>query len=144
MPKINRSALMPFAAQYMYDIVNDVSAYPDFLPWCGGAKILSSGEGYREAAVLIKKGPLNHWFSTRNQLTKNARIDMRLVDGPFKKLQGAWEFRVLDDEACKILLNLEFEFSNGLTAALLTPVFSQIANTMVDSFCARAQEIHTA
>ncbi len=135
---------MPFAAQYMYDIVNDVSAYPDFLPWCGGAKILSSGEDYREASVLMKKGPLNHWFSTRNQLTENERIDMRLIDGPFKKLQGAWVFQALDSESCKISLDLEFEFSNGLTSALLTPIFSQIANTMVDSFCTRAQEIYTA
>ncbi len=135
---------MPFAAQYMYDIVNDVSAYPDFLPWCGGAKILSSGEDYREASVLMKKGPLNHWFSTRNQLTENERIDMRLIDGPFKKLQGAWVFQALDSESCKISLDLEFDFSNGLTSALLTPIFSQIANTMVDSFCTRAQEIYTA
>ncbi len=135
---------MPFAAQYMYDIVNDVSAYPDFLPWCGDAKILSSGEGYQEASVLMKKGPLNHWFSTSNKLTKNEKIDMRLLDGPFKKLQGAWVFQALDSESCKISLDLEFEFSNGLTSALLTPIFSQIANTMVDSFCTRAQEIYTA
>ncbi len=135
---------MPFAAQYMYDIVNDVSAYPDFLPWCGGAKTLSSGEDYLEAAVLMKKGPLNHWFSTRNQLTENEKIDMQLLDGPFRKLQGAWIFQALDSESCKISLDLEFEFSNMLTSTLLTPVFSQIANTMVDSFCTRAQEMYTA
>ncbi len=135
---------MPFAAQYMYDIVNDVSAYPDFLPWCGGTKTLSSDEDYREAAVLIKRGPLNNWFSTRNKLTKNEKIDMQLIDGPFKKLQGAWVFQALDSESCKISLDLEFEFSNRLTSTLLTPVFSQIANTMVESFCTRAQEIYKA
>lgn len=142
MPKIHRSALMPYSAETMYDIVNDVVAYPEFLPWCGGSKILSQDDASMDASVLMKKGKLNHWFSTRNQLEKNQTIDMQLIDGPFKKLAGSWHFHELDADSCKIELNLEFEFSLGLASALLTPIFSQIANTMVDSFCSRAYEVN--
>ena len=142
MPKIHRSALMPYSAETMYRIVNDVVAYPDFLPWCGDSNILAQDETSMHASVLITKGKLNHWFSTSNRLEENRTIDMQLIDGPFKKLEGKWQFHHLDAESCKIELDLEFEFSFGLASALLTPIFSQIANTMVDSFCERARIIH--
>ena len=90
----------------------------------------------------MKKGPLNHWFSTRNSLLRDQRIDMQLIDGPFKKLDGGWQFQKLDEQSCKVELKLDFEFSSDLTSKLLTPIFSQIANTMVDSFCARAHEVY--
>ncbi len=142
MPTIQRSALMPYSSQAMFEIVNNVRAYPDFLPWCGGVKVLSEDDNLMEASILMKKGPLNHWFSTRNSLLKFQRIDMLLIDGPFKKLDGSWQFLALDDESCKVEFKLDFEFSSGLTSKLLTPIFSQIASTMVDSFCARAREVY--
>ncbi len=131
---------MPNSAKTMYEIVNNVMDYPKFLPWCGGVKIISQNDAVIEASVLMKKGLLNHWFSTRNTLTENERIDMSLLDGPFKTLQGSWSFQKIDEESSKIELNLSFEFSSGLATSVLTPIFSQIANTMVDSFCARAHE----
>lgn len=142
MPKIRRSAIMPFSAGVMYDIVNDIEAYPKFLPWCGGARINHRDETIMEASVLMKKGLLNHWFTTRNKLYSNERIEMDLVDGPFKVLQGTWEFCRIDEDASRIELDLTFEFSSGVATSVLTPVFSKIANTMVDSFCARAYEIN--
>ncbi|NNE64417.1 MAG: type II toxin-antitoxin system RatA family toxin [Gammaproteobacteria bacterium] len=142
MPKIRRSAIMPFSAEVMYDIVNDIEAYPEFLPWCGGARINHRDETIMEASVLMKKGLLNHWFTTRNKLYSNERIEMNLVDGPFKVLQGSWEFCRIDEDASRIELDLTFEFSSGVATSVLTPVFSKIANTMVDSFCARAYEIN--
>lgn len=142
MPRIQRSAIMPFSAGVMYDIVNDVEAYPEFLPWCGGARIIHRDNTVMEASVLMKKGLLNHWFTTRNNLYINERIELNLVDGPFKLLQGTWEFHRLDEDASKIELDLTFEFSSGVANSVLTPVFSQIANTMVDSFCSRAYEIN--
>lgn len=142
MPKIHRSALMPYSAETMFNIVNDVVAYPDFLPWCGDSNILSQDERSMDASVLMKKGKLNHWFSTHNELKTNQSIDMKLIDGPFKKLEGIWRFHKLDADSCKIELDLEFEFSLGLASTLLTPIFTQIANTMVDSFCARAYEVN--
>jgi len=139
---INRSALMPYSAHIMYDVVNDVAAYPEFLPWCAETKILSQSETSMEASLLMKKAGVNHWFSTRNSLVKNKKIEINLLDGPFKRLEGAWEFVEFNDQASKIILKLEFEFSHGLGKSLIAPVFSRIANTMVDSFCARALEVY--
>ena len=142
MTSINRSALMPYSAQTMYQIVNNVAAYPEFLPWCAGVKILSQSETAMQASLLMKKAGVNHWFSTSNTLVKNKKIVMKLLDGPFKRLEGGWEFVELDEQSCKITLKLEFEFSSGLGKTLIAPVFSRIANTMVDSFCARAHEVN--
>lgn len=133
---------MPFSAKVMYDIVNDVEAYPQYLPWCGGARINSVNETVMEASVLMKKGLLNRWFTTRNHLNPSEQIQVDLVDGPFKVLSGMWKFSDLDEDASKIELDLTFEFSSGVASSVLAPVFSQIANTMVDSFCSRAYEIN--
>ena len=133
---------MPYSAQTMYEIVNNVTAYPDFLPWCADVKILSQSETLMEAAILMKKARVNHWFSTSNRLVKNKKIAMTLLEGPFKRLEGGWEFIEFDDQASKITLRLDFEFSHGLGKKLIAPVFTRIANTMVDSFCARAHEVN--
>ena len=142
MTSIDRSALMPYTAQTMYEVVNNVAEYPEFLPWCADAKILCQSETSMDASLLIKKAGVKHWFSTSNMLVKNKKIEMRLLDGPFKRLEGSWEFVEFDDQASKIILKLEFEFSHGLGKTLIAPIFSQIANTMVDSFCARAHEVN--
>jgi ribosome-associated toxin RatA of RatAB toxin-antitoxin module len=139
---INRSAIMPYSPQVMYEVVNNVTEYPEFLPWCADAKILSQNETSMEASIQMKKAGVNHWFSTRNSLEKNKKIEIKLLDGPFKQLDGSWEFIELGDQGCKIILNLEFEFSHGLGKKLIASVFSQIANTMVDSFCVRADEVN--
>ena len=139
---ISRSALMPYAAQIMYEVVNNVAEYPEFLPWCADARILSQSDTLMEASILMKKTWVNHWFSTRNSLVKNKKIEMELLDGPFKRLEGSWEFTDYDDQGSRIKLDLEFEFPNGLGKVLIAPVFSRIANTMVDSFCTRAHEIN--
>jgi ribosome-associated toxin RatA of RatAB toxin-antitoxin module len=139
---ISRSALMPYAAQTMYEVVNNVAEYPDFLPWCADARILSQSDTLMEASILMKKAGVNHWFSTRNSLMKNKKIEIELLDGPFKRLEGSWEFTDYDDQGSRIKLDLEFEFPNGLGMVLIAPVFSRIANTMVDSFCTRAHEIN--
>ena len=92
MPTIQRSALVPHSAQKMFDLVNDVESYPQFLPWCSGAATLESSEQQYTARVEMKKGPLSQHFTTRNVLTPGTQINMSLVDGPFKKLQGQWQF----------------------------------------------------
>lgn len=133
---------MPYSAKTMYEVVNRVSEYPEFLPWCADAKILSQNDTSMDASILIKKAGVNHWFSTSNSLVKNKTIEMNLLDGPFKKLEGVWEFIEFDEKASKIILKLEFEFSLGLGKTLIAPVFSQIANSMVESFCNRAHQIN--
>lgn len=142
MTEINRNALMPYSAAQMYDIVNDVSSYPDYLPWCGGVIIHKQTDDMMEASIQMKKVGLNHWFRTRNQLVPGRSIEVKLVEGPFRKLQGNWTFKVLDDEACRISLSLQFEVASGIVGAVLSPAFNHIANTMVDSFCQRARKIY--
>lgn len=142
MATINRSALMPYSNSQMYTIVNAVEDYPDFLPWCASSKILTQSETIMEASILMKKGKLNHSFSTRNTLTENERIHMQLIDGPFKSLSGDWKFTTLSEQASKIELHLKFEFSNRLIGMLIGPVFTQIADSLVDAFCQRADQIY--
>ena len=142
MPEILRSALMPFAADYMYQVVNDVAAYPLFLPWCGGVTIHHADDSLMEASILMKKGKLDHWFRTRNNLQPGRLIEMTLIEGPFSQLQGCWRFTPIDEAASKIELSLIFEMDKSLTAMLIKPAFTRIANTMVESFCSRAKALH--
>ncbi len=142
MTEINRNALMPYSAAQMYDIVNDVSSYPDYLPWCGGVIIHKQTDDMMEASIQMKKVGLNHWFRTRNSLIPGSSIEVKLVEGPFRKLQGNWDFKALDEEACRISLSLQFEVASGIVGAVLSPAFNHIANTMVDSFCQRARKIY--
>ena len=140
MPEIRRSALMPYPAQFMYDIVNDVDSYPEFLPWCGSVKIHQLDNSSMEASILMRGAGLNHWFKTRNSMVPGKSIEMELVEGPFSKLEGLWSFTPIDSEGCKIELRLLFEMKQGLASTLIAPAFSRIANTMVDSFCDRARD----
>ncbi len=142
MKKISRSALLPYSAEQMYQLVNDVSQYPEFLPWCGGAEILQQGETFMEASVTIAKAGIEQKFVTRNHLVPNQRIEMQLVDGPFKALMGEWEFKVLDEDACKVMLDIHFEMKSGLLNMAVGKVFEQIASTLVDAFCQRAREVY--
>ena len=114
MPQISRTALVPYSAEQMYQLVNDVQSYPQFLPGCTGSRILESTPGQMTAAVDVSKAGISKTFTTRNQLTSNQSILMNLVDGPFKKLIGGWKFTPLSQEACRIEFHLDFEFTNKL------------------------------
>jgi len=127
----------------MYQLVNNVDAYASFLPWCRSSKILSQSETEMVACVEIAKGVLNKTFTTRNTLHQDRRIELVLVDGPFKKLQGYWQFDVMKtDSACKVNLDLEFEFDSAMISIAAKPIFMQIATTLVDAFCKRAVEVY--
>ena len=133
---------MPYPATVMYDIVNDVSRYPEFLPWCGDVKILHADIDSMEAAILMQAAGLNHWFTTRNRMQPGKSIEISLVDGPFSRLDGYWRFTPIDTDGCKIELMLHYEIKHNLAAAIIAPAFSRIANTMVESFCNRARDQH--
>jgi len=140
---IKRSALVNYSAAEMYELVNDVGSYAKFLPWCRSSSVLNETETEMRASVEIAKGILNKTFTTQNQLTKNSRIGMELVDGPFSKLCGFWLFEPLKTEgACKVHLELEFEFDNAMMSLAAKPIFTQIANSLVDAFCQRATEVY--
>lgn len=142
MKKIARSALLPYSAEQVYNLVNDVKSYPEFLPWCGGSEVMYQTESEMQAGVTISKAGIKQSFVTKNQLVPGKRIVMHLVDGPFKSLRGEWEFKALDEDACKIKFEVEFEVSNRLLNLAIGPIFEQIATTMVDSFCERAKQVY--
>ncbi|KKD01585.1 MULTISPECIES: SRPBCC family protein [Photobacterium] len=142
MPQISRSALVPFSAKQMFDLVNDVESYPAFLPGCSGTKILESSTEHMMAAVDVSKAGIKKTFVTRNQLEGIHKISMQLVEGPFRKLVGGWHFTELDADACKVELKLDFEFTNVLVEAVFGKVFHELTNNMVNAFTQRAREVY--
>lgn len=143
MPQISRSALVPFSVEQMYNLVNDVDAYPQFLPGCTGSRILEQSPDSMIAAVDVSKAGISKTFTTRNTLINNHRIDMQLVDGPFRKLMGGWNFIALSPEACKVELNLDFEFTNKLIELAFGKIFKELAGSMVQAFTLRAKEVYS-
>ncbi|MUJ38919.1 SRPBCC family protein [Aliivibrio fischeri] len=142
MPQVSRSALVPFSAKQMYDLVNDVASYPQFLPGCSGSKILEQTESIMVASVDVAKAGIKKTFTTKNTLIDSEMIGMNLVDGPFKSLTGGWHFMALDETACKVELKLDFEFSNALVAMAFGKVFQELTNNMVNSFTQRAKQVY--
>ena len=142
MPIINKSALVPYTALEMYTLVDDIVAYPEFLPWCGASEVIERNEDEVKASILLSRSGLNKSFTTLNRLQSGKMIEMRLVEGPFRHLQGFWRFESLNESASKIMFDIEFEFSNKLLAMTVGPVFSQITNTIVDAFTKRAVEVY--
>ena len=126
----------------MFALVNDIESYPAFLPWCRSARVLSRNQDEVRATLEMVKGVVRKSFTTCNRLQPNKMVEIRLLDGPFRRLEGYWRFEPLREDACKVSLDLEFEFSNALLRATIGPVFNQIANSLVDAFCKRAEELY--
>ncbi|MEK6749835.1 MAG: type II toxin-antitoxin system RatA family toxin [Pseudomonadota bacterium] len=142
MPLIKRSALINCSASQMYALVDDIPAYPQFLPWCKSAHEHARNEDEVQASLEIARGGFQRAFTTQNRLQKDKIIEMRLVEGPFKHLQGFWRFEPLDEGACKVSLDIEFEFNSRLLALTLGPIFGQICNSLVDAFLTRAKVVY--
>jgi len=126
----------------MYKLVENVDNYQDFLPWCSHSEELQRGDDWVEGAVTISKGAVKKTFSTRNKLKEFTQIEINLLDGPFSELHGFWEFSALKEDACKISLELDYEFSSRMLGMVVGPVFNLVANAMVDSFVKQAKEIY--
>ncbi|ALB55925.1 type II toxin-antitoxin system RatA family toxin [Cronobacter universalis] len=144
MPQISRTALVPYSAEQMYKLVNDVKSYPEFLPGCVSSRVLESSPGQMTAAVEVSKAGISKTFTTRNTLISNQSILMHLVDGPFRKLMGGWKFTPLTEDACQIEFNLDFEFTNKLIELAFGRVFKELASSMVQAFSQRAKEVYSA
>lgn len=141
MYQVERSALVMHPAEHLSELVNDVDRYQEFLPWCGGARVLSRDDrGYTASVDIAFKG-LKRSFTTRNTMVDDQRMEMVLVDGPFSDLSGTWTFKAISPEASRISLSLSFGFSNRVVEAAVGPVFRLIADSMVESFCRRADEL---
>lgn len=139
---IHRSALLPYPARMLFDLVNDVASYPEFLPWCSASEVLDASEVHMRASLTVAKAGLSQRFVTRNVLVPAQSIELNLEEGPFSQLHGEWQFKALSDKACKISLDLNFDYAGPLVRATLGPLFNQAANTLVDAFCQRAKQLY--
>ena len=142
MPVHRESRVLPYTPTQVYDLVADVERYPEFLPWCGGAEVEAGAEGVLRAAVLIDYHGIKQSFKTENRSSPPRLIEIRLVSGPFRQLDGTWRFTALTAQACRIDFHLHYEFSNRLLEKLVGPVFKHIANTLVDAFLRRAEQLY--
>lgn len=144
MQRIKRSALVNYSAGQMYKLANDVLSYPKFLPGCVNSRIIEQTESTMTASIDVAKVGIRKTFTTRNNMVENSVIDMKLVDGPFRVLQGGWLFTPLGDDACRIEFNLEFEFSSKLIEIAFGRIFQDLALNMVQAFTKRAKEVYGA
>lgn len=155
MKRVHRSVLLWYSAAQMYDIVTDVASYPLFLPWCEKGEVLQQHPDGVTARVHLQFAGLRHAFTTRNVQDPGRRVDLHLVDGPFRALEGHWRFEPLAapepltpdeprQQACSVDFTLDYDFSNRALAAVLGPVFDKVASTFVDGFVERARQLHGA
>ena len=140
--RVERSALVNYSAQQMFDLVNDIEAYPHFMDGCTGAKILARGADWLEARLELGKAGVSQSFITRNRLQSPTSMTMELVDGPFTYLRGVWRFSPLGEAACKISFELEFELQNRLLGMAVGKLFEGMSNKQVDAFCTRAKQVY--
>lgn len=140
---IRKSVLAHYSAEQMYDLVDRVEDYPRFLPWCGGVDVHERSEALLDATLHIHFLGIRSHFRTRD-LRGPGRLDMQLVDGPFKRLEGYWHFIPLMEDACKVEFVLEYEFSSRTLEALIGPVFDKITRSFVDAFINEAERRHGA
>ncbi len=144
MPEVHKNALVKFSAQQMFELVADIDAYQEFLPWCSGSRVIQRNGDIVDGEIQIAKAGFNKTFATRNHNFPYEKITLNLLNGPFSSLQGEWTFQALREDASKISLDLSFEMSGALTNLAFGPVFNQICNTMVTSFIQRAKDVYGA
>jgi len=126
----------------MFELVNNIDDYSQFLNWCDSSSILNQSDDQITASVQINQGGLKQSFSTLNTLTPYKSIEMQLLDGPFDELSGEWRFETLGENAAKVHLTLQFKFKSMLIDMALSPIFKSIANSQLDAFIARAKYIY--
>ena len=142
MAKVEKSVLIGRSVQQMFDLVDNVESYPKFLPWCSLTQVEFRDEKKTVATLHINYLSVKSHFTTENEKEIPFRMKIRLVDGPFRRLEGEWRFKSLAVNACKIEFQLSYEFSSKIFEKVIGSVFSQIANTIVDSFVRRADEVY--
>ncbi len=144
MNKVEKTVLVMHSAEQMYALVDAVEDYPKFLPWCGGVELLERTDVSTSATLHINYHGVKQNFTTQNIKAFPHSMDMQLIDGPFKHLDGDWRFVELRPNACKIEFSLNYEFANSFLEKIIAPVFNHIAATFVDDFVARADKIYSA
>ncbi len=142
MTRVQRSALMPYSAAKIYRMVNDVDAYPEFIPWCVKCNTDKVSETEKQASMYFAKRGIKASVTTRNELMQDKAITMHLIKGPFKHLFGEWQFTSIDENSCKVELDMQFTFSNRLYEMSFGPIFNQVANKLVTLFSERAKYLY--
>jgi ribosome-associated toxin RatA of RatAB toxin-antitoxin module len=142
MARVEKSVLVAHSPERMFELVDRVEAYPDFLPWCGGTELKVRDEHRTVATIHIAYMGIRQSFTTENTKMPPREMRIRLQDGPFSELEGAWSFFPLGEDACKVEFRLHYVFSSRMLETILAPVFSHITNTFVDAFVRRADEVY--
>jgi ribosome-associated toxin RatA of RatAB toxin-antitoxin module len=142
MKEISRSAIVEHPAAKMYALVDDIESYPRFLPWCQEARVEPAGDRKRATLTVGLRG-IRQSFTTLNHNRPAQSIDMRLVEGPFQQFSATWRFTPLSEHACEIAFSLRYQLASRALGKLLEPLFDEIADTMVDAFTRRADELHS-
>jgi ribosome-associated toxin RatA of RatAB toxin-antitoxin module len=141
MSEVHQTATVAYPAVQMFALVNDIRRYPEFLPWCETAECLEESPQEVRARLRVARGPMRYTFTTDNRLAPPGSIEIRLVDGPFRRLHGEWRFTD-NPLGCRVSLDLEFEFASRVLAATLSPLFKIITGTLVGSFRQRAESLY--
>lgn len=142
MRSVKKSVLVPYSAAQMFELVDRVELYPQFLPWCGGTQVLEQGENRKTARIDIDYHGVRAHFTTDNVNDPPRSIVVTLKDGPFRHLHGEWRFIALSEHGCKVEFDLAYEFATSLLDRVIGPVFSHIANTFIDAFVKRADRVY--
>jgi ribosome-associated toxin RatA of RatAB toxin-antitoxin module len=142
MQRVLKSVLVPYSAARMFELVDLVARYPEFLPWCGGAHVIGERADGKTARLDIDYHGIKAHFTTDNVNRAPESIVVTLRDGPFRHLHGEWRFHALSPDACKVEFELAYEFATHLLEAVVGPVFSHIANTFIDAFVRRAEAVY--
>ncbi len=141
MRRVNRSALVPYTTREMFILVDDVESYPEFLPWCNNAEVHNRTADFVEATLELHKGSLSNHFTTRNTRCEFETIQIALIDGPFRHLQGGWRFTEIGEEGCKLALELDFEFENMFVDMIFGSFFEDTCNSLINAYSKRAQAV---
>lgn len=139
---MKKSVLVGYSASQMFDLVDAVEHYPEFLPWCSGTNVLVRDAGRTRATINIDYYGVKQRLTTENAKVPPVEMTIKLVEGPFRALDGSWRFRELNEQACKIDFTLHYEFSSRVLEKLVGPVFGYIANTLVEAFIQRAERVY--
>ena len=142
MTEISKTTVVPYTPEEMYVLVNDIESYPAFLPWCSAAKILTQQEESLTATLSLALGKIKQSFTTENTMQDGSRIEIQLIEGPFKHMSGYWKFNPEDEQSCHIQLQMNYEFKNKIIKYALGKVFYIVMDTLVESFVQRAQQIY--
>lgn len=139
---VSRSSLLPYSARQMYDVIADVQSYPSFLNWCHGSEIVSKVDDEVIAKLLISYGALKFDFTTRNLMVENQSVNISLVEGPFSLLRGKWQLLSLSESACKVSLEMDFDFESPIMQKLFGRVFQNVIAAQLDAFQKRAEQLY--